>query len=173
LALVITLLVAVVLQRGRGPGWLLGAACLPVPVVALFSRQFNIVGWHAFMHASPIYQIMARGGAPEDPLYAGGALRYPWAEFWLTASAARLTGWNPLALALVGQVIAFLIFLAAAAGLASALTDDRLTIGLAVFAVRPSASRSSTPAPSLRRSNARSRHSGSRRASYRSTSFSA
>jgi len=133
LALVITLLVALVLQRGRGAQWLLGAACLPVPLVALFSRQFNIVGWHAFMHASPIYQIMARGGAPEDPLYAGGALRYPWAEFWLTATTARLTGLNPLVLALVGQTLAFLAFLAAAAWLASTLTEDRLTIGLAVL----------------------------------------
>jgi hypothetical protein len=133
LALGLLLLVAVVLLRGRGARWIFAAAFLPPPLVALFSRQFDFVGWHAFMHASPIYQIMARGGAPEDPLYAGGPLRYPWAEFWLTATAARWTGANPLVLTLIAQSIAYLVFIAAAAWLAASLTNDRVTIALAAF----------------------------------------
>jgi len=133
LALGLLLLVAWVLLRGRGARWLFAAAFLPPPLVALFSQQFDFVGWHAFMHASPIYQIMARGGAPEDPLYAGGPLRYPWAEFWLTATAARWTGANPLLLTLSAQTIAYLVFIVAAAWLASSVTDDRVTIGLAAL----------------------------------------
>jgi hypothetical protein len=135
LALVLSAWLAFVLGRPRG--WAreaaLAAAFVPVPAVALFSKQFNVVGWHAFMHASPIYQIMAHGGAPEDPLYAGGALRYPWAEFWLTASIARLSGANPIQLTLLAQALAYLVFLGAAAWLAAALTPDRGTIGLAAL----------------------------------------
>ena len=135
LASVLTVWVAFVLWRTRR--WareaLLAAAFVPVVVVALFSKQFNVVGWHAFMHASPIYQIMARGGVPEDPLYAGGALRYPWAEFWLTAGVARITGANPIQLTLLAQTLAYLVFLGAAAWLAAAVSEDRGTIGLATL----------------------------------------
>jgi hypothetical protein len=132
-AAALTLLTGLVLLRGRGAGLLFAAAFLPAPAVACFSRQFDVVGWHAFMHAAPIYQIMARGGAPEDPLYAGGALRYPWAEFWLTATAARWSGANPLILTLVAQTVAYLAFLGAAAWLAAALSEDRVTIALAAL----------------------------------------
>jgi hypothetical protein len=135
LASALTAWVAFVLWRTRC--WareaLLAAAFVPVVAVAPFSKQFDVVGWHAFMHAAPIYQIMARGGVPEDPLYAGGALRYPWAEFWLTASAARISGANPIQLTLLAQSLAYLLFVVAAAWLCAALSDDRGTIGLATL----------------------------------------
>jgi hypothetical protein len=135
LAALLTAWVAFVLRSVRT--WareaLLAAAFVPVVAVAPFSKQFNVVGWHAFMHASPIYQIMAHGGAPEDPLYAGAALRYPWAEFWLTASVARLTGSNPILLTLLAQTVAYLVFLGAAAWLCAAISEDRGTIGLATL----------------------------------------
>src|SRR3954462_6596152 len=72
--------------------WLIPAlAFLPVPVVALFSRQFDLVGWHGFMHSSPIYRILEGGPLPpEEPLFAGGSLRYPWVEHWIVAQLARI-----------------------------------------------------------------------------------
>lgn len=133
LALVLTLLMGWAARAKRGLRLLLAAWFLPLPAVALFSTQFNIVGWHAFMHASPIYQIMARGGVPEDPLYAGGSLRYPWAEFWLTATLARWTGANPIVLTLLAQTLAYGVLLAAAVRLASSFSRDPITIGLSAM----------------------------------------
>jgi hypothetical protein len=134
LALLVVLVVAWARHSRHGLELLLATAFLPLPGVALFSRQFNVVGWHAFMHASPIYQIMERGGVPpEDPLYAGEALRYPWVEFWLTALGARGTGVSPIVLTLFAQACAYAVLLGAAVWLASAVTEDRLTIGLAAL----------------------------------------
>ena len=80
-AAVVVALVGLTWRRKRGPVVIALAAFLPAPAVALFSRQFDLAGWHGFMHASPIFQIMERGGLhPEEPLYAGGALRYPWSS---------------------------------------------------------------------------------------------
>jgi hypothetical protein len=84
------------------------------------------------MHVSPVYQIIARGGGhPEEAEYAGGLMRYPWAEHWLIAHVSRLTGANVHVIALSAETVALLVFLAAVAWLASTVTSDRLTIALA------------------------------------------
>src|SRR5688572_3659088 len=134
LALGITVLIALTLRRQFAPWIIALCAFLPVPIVALFSKQFAFVGWHAFMHTSPIYQIMERGVIPpEEPLYAGGTLRYPWVEHWITGQLSRMSGVNPVVLSLVGETFAYIVFLGAAAWLASNLTRDRVTIALAVL----------------------------------------
>ena len=134
LAAAITLLVAVSIRRRAGP-WMIGlAAFLPVPIVALFAKQFRFVGWHGFMHVSAMYQIMDRGVArPEESLFAGAAIRYPWVEHWVTAKASLITGANPLVLSLVAETVAYVVFLASAAWLASTVTRDRVTIALATL----------------------------------------
>ena len=134
LAAAITLLVAVSIRRQGGP-WMIGlAAFLPVPIVALFAKQFSIVGWHGFMHVSAMYQIMDRGVVrPEESLFAGAAIRYPWIEHWITAKASLITGANPLVLSLVAETVAYAVFLASAAWLASTVTRDRVTIALATL----------------------------------------
>jgi hypothetical protein len=110
------------------------AAFLPVPLVALFSKQFDLVGWHGFMQASPMYQIMERGVTwPEDPLYAGAELRYPWVEYWLMAKASLLTGMNPLVLALIAEAFAYGALLAAVGWIGSKLSRDPLVVGLSVL----------------------------------------
>jgi hypothetical protein len=109
-------------------------AFLPVPIVALFSKQFDLVGWHGYMHVSPIFQLMERGGlVPEDPVYAGGSLRYPWVEHWVLARASLVTGINPLVLALVAETIAYLAFVAAAGWITSKVTRDPAAIGLGML----------------------------------------
>jgi hypothetical protein len=129
-----TLVIAVAL-RGRGAAWTIAlAAVLPPPAVAVFSTQFNFVGWHVFMHVAPIYQIMERGlGVPEEPLYAGAPMRYPWVEHWLIAKLALLTGANPITQTLIFETLGYVGFLAAAAWLASSFTSDRVTIALAAL----------------------------------------
>jgi hypothetical protein len=134
LAIAITALVGLSLRRRFGPWVIALAAFVPVPAVALFAKQFDFAGWHAFMHASPIYQIIDRGVfRPEEPLYAGGAIRYPWVEHWLTAQASLITGVNPLVISLIAETFAYVVFLGSAAWLASTLTRDRVTIALATL----------------------------------------
>ncbi|HEX6764363.1 MAG TPA: hypothetical protein VF103_02770, partial [Polyangiaceae bacterium] len=109
-------------------------AFLPVPVTALFSKQFDIVGWHGYMHASAMYQIMDRGvNVPEEPFYAGGSLRYPWVEHWIMAKASLLTGVHPLILALIAETVAYAALLAAAYWIASKVSKDPLVIGLSMI----------------------------------------
>jgi hypothetical protein len=134
LAVGITVIVALSLRRRYGPKVITLAAFLPVPGVALFAKQFDFVGWHGFMHASVIYQIMQRGILPpEEPLWAGGTLRYPWVDHLLLAQGSRISGANPLVLSLIAQTFAYIAFLAAAAWLASTVTRDRMTIALATL----------------------------------------
>ncbi len=133
-AAAIVLFVALVWRHKRGPMLIALAAFLPAPIVALFSKQFDLSGWHGFMHASPIYQIMERGGFhPEEPLYAGGALRYPWVEHWITAKLAVATGISAHVLALSIETVALAVFLLAIAWLASSITTDRVTIALSML----------------------------------------
>jgi len=107
---------------------------LPVPIVAFFSTQYNLVGWHGFMHAAPIYQLMEGGPVPpEEPLFAGGSLRYPWVEHWLVARFSGLTGANAHSVTLVAEVLAYGVLLGAGWWLASAVTRDTKAIALAVL----------------------------------------
>jgi hypothetical protein len=133
-AALLALLVGVVIGRRRAERALWAAAFLPAPIVALVSPTFDFVGWHGFMHASPVFQLMVRGGTvPEDPLFAGGTIRYPWVEYWVLAHGANLTGLSPLVLALVVQTLAFALFLFAAGAVAATLTRDRFTVAIAVL----------------------------------------
>jgi hypothetical protein len=110
------------------------AAYLPAPIVALFSRQFDLAGWHGFMHSSPIYQMMERHTAPpEETLFAGVTLRYPWVEHWILARLGSATGASVHVIELCLEAVALVAFLAAIAWLASAITSDRLTIALATL----------------------------------------
>ena len=134
LAAAITVIIAIALRRRVGPWMIALAAFLPVPIVGLFAKQFNFAGWHGFMHASAIYQIMDRGVLrPEEPLFAGGPIRYPWVEQWIVAQTSRFTGVNPLVLSLVAETFAYVVFLASAAWLAATVTRDRVTIALATL----------------------------------------
>lgn len=109
-------------------------AYVPVLVVAFFSRQFDLAGWHGFMHASPIYQMMERHTAPpEETLYAGVTLRYPWVEHWLLARLGAITGFSVHYMELGIEAIALVVFLGSIAWLASAFTDDRRTIATAAL----------------------------------------
>jgi len=134
LAAAITLVFVVVRNRPFAVRATVLAAFLPVPAVALFSKQFDIVGWHGYLHASVMYQIMDRGvTVPEEPFYAGGNYRYPWVEHWIMAKASLVTGVHPLVLTLIAETLAYLTLLAASAFIASKLSRDPVVIALATL----------------------------------------
>jgi hypothetical protein len=128
-------LFVVAVRRLRSAPWLVGAAVfLALASVAVVSTQFDLVGWHGFMHGAPMLRILDGGPVPpEDPLFAGGTLRYPWAEHWLMARLALATGLNPHFLTIGIEVFLFAGFLACGAWLASMVTRDREVIALSVL----------------------------------------
>jgi hypothetical protein len=134
LAIAMALVVVLTVKRPLARWLIPGIAFLPVPIVALFSRQFDLAGWHGFMHTSAIYQMMNGGPVPpEDPLFAGGSIRYPWVEQWLVAQVSRITGVNVHVFTLSMEVVAYAVLLGASWWLASAVSKDRGAIALAVL----------------------------------------
>jgi hypothetical protein len=134
LAVALALLVAASIRR-KMARWLIPIlAFVPVPIVALFSRQYDFAGWHGFMHTAAIYQMMNGGPVPpEDPLFAGGSIRYPWVEQWIVARVSQLTGLNVHVFTLSVEVVAYAVLLGAAWWLASAVSKERGAIALAVL----------------------------------------
>jgi len=126
---------AIGLRRSRRAPLLIGAAVVAVvAAVAAFSPQFDLVGWHGFMRGSTIFRLVDGAGLPpEDPLFAGGTLRYPWAQDWLLATLARATSLSPHLLDIGLELVLFAGFLAAGAWLAALVTEDREVIALAVL----------------------------------------
>ncbi|HEY2775246.1 MAG TPA: hypothetical protein VGK20_14455 [Candidatus Binatia bacterium] len=120
-------------RRSFAPA-LLGAILVSLmAVVALASTQFDLVGWHGFMHGSPMLRMLDGGPVPpEDPLFAGQALRYPWIDQWLMASIGRACGIAPHVLEIAFETMLFGAFLAAIAALASTVTSETGTVALAV-----------------------------------------
>jgi hypothetical protein len=128
------LLVLVGLRRRVAVPWIAAVAFLPVPGVALFSRQFGLVGWHGFMHGSSVFRMMENAQLPpEDPLFAGGALRYPWVEGWIVAKLSQATGLNVHWLTLGGEVVAYGFLLVAGGWLASQVSRNRTHVALAIL----------------------------------------
>lgn len=136
LAIAALLSVLAVAVRRRPSGALLvgGAIVAMMAGVALVSTQFDLVGWHGFMHGAPLLRML--DGAPlppEDPLFAGQALRYPWVEHWLMALLARVTGLNPHYMTIGIEIVLFGALLAAGAWLARAVTRERDVVALSVL----------------------------------------
>lgn len=122
-------------RRHRHSPWIVGGAMVGVVgVLAAVSTQFDLVGWHGFMHGAPLLRLLDGGPLPpEDPLFAGQALRYPWIEHWLMAVLARGTGLNAHFLTIGIEVGLFGALLASAAWLASTVTRERDVLALSVL----------------------------------------
>lgn len=118
----------------RAPLILGATVFLSVLVVACCSLQFDLVGWHGFMHGAPMLRLLDGGPVPpEDPLFAGGTLRYPWVEHWLMARLAGATGLNPHLLTIGVELVAFAGLLASVAWMARLVVAEAEVVALAVL----------------------------------------
>ncbi len=70
-------------------------AMLMLTLVYMLNPYNRIYSYHGFFRASIIYQILNGQIPPQDFLFAGQALRWPWGENWLIAAVCRLFGISP------------------------------------------------------------------------------
>ncbi len=68
----------VLILKSRARWWVLAAVFVVLTAFTFMYDGHREAGHHGFMHASYVYTIMEQGLPPEDPLFAGEPLRYPY-----------------------------------------------------------------------------------------------
>jgi len=89
-SVVATLIFAKCLPLRKSIYILLALLILPVVALIFINPKFAVVGWHEFMHASIVFNIMHGLVPPEDVLLAGYPLKYPWAHHYLVALLCQI-----------------------------------------------------------------------------------
>src|SRR4028118_1267090 len=89
-SVVATLIFAKCLPLRKSIYILLALLILPVVALIFINPKFAVVGWHEFMHASIVFNIMNGLVPPEDVLLAGYPLKYPWAHHYLVALLCQI-----------------------------------------------------------------------------------
>lgn len=88
-------LATLALRRRARPGAVAAVLTLVPLVLLLLKDDFRLFAFHGLMHAAFVERVVADGLPPGDPLFAGAALRYPWAHHVLVAALARGLGLAP------------------------------------------------------------------------------
>lgn len=84
------------LLRFKAPSWsYLLFGMLPVSLPLWLSSTLRVYGYHSFMQAGIVYEILNGHIPPHDPLFAGGHLLYPWGYAFLVAGVSRLFNISP------------------------------------------------------------------------------
>jgi len=68
----------VLILKAQARWWVLAAVFVVLTAFTFMYDGHREAGFHGFMHASYVYAIMEQGLPPEDPLFAGEPLRYPY-----------------------------------------------------------------------------------------------
>ena len=90
-AVLFTLVIRSILRWATGPWPIAAALVAPVALLYAVTGSYRDIGYHGFMHASYTYNLFLQGGLiPEDPLFAGGQLHYPYAHHVVIAFVMRL-----------------------------------------------------------------------------------
>ena len=94
-SIVATLIFAVILRLKKSIYLLLTLLISPVVTLIFINPKWTVIGWHEFMHASIVFNIMTGLGPPEDVLLAGYPLKYPWAHHYLVALLCQIAHISP------------------------------------------------------------------------------
>ncbi len=106
---------------------------LPVVALIFINPKWALGGWHEFLHASVVFNIINGLVPPEDVLLAGYPLKYPWAHHYLVAllcQAANIA--PPMGFALL-NILALIVSAVAIFMTAQLLHPTRYTGIFAVF----------------------------------------
>jgi hypothetical protein len=127
---------AMLRARVGGIGFfLLGLA--PNVAVELLNPIDRTVSYHGFWHVSILYGILQDGVPPEDRLFAGRPLLYPWGYQWMAAALVRTLGVSPgwafAAVNLLGLALSMVSIHFVAVRFVDDRRDARLATLLALF----------------------------------------
>jgi len=127
---------AMLRSRVGGVGFfLLGMA--PNVTVELWNPIDRAVSFHGFWHVSILYGILQDGVPPEDRLFAGRPLLYPWGYHWVAAALLRTLGVSPgwafAAVNLLGLALSMVAIHFVAVRYVDNRRDARLATLLALF----------------------------------------
>jgi hypothetical protein len=128
-ALVLSLSLASIffaMLRLRAPGWsylLLGVA--PPAALLLASPGLRVLGYHGFVQAGIVYQVLQGHIPPTSPLLAGQPGTYPWAGTLLLAGISRAFGISPFWAASIVTITSLVVVLATTFRIGMLVTGDR------------------------------------------------
>ncbi|MBN2371752.1 MAG: hypothetical protein JXO72_14815 [Vicinamibacteria bacterium] len=115
-ALILSVLLAIaffVLLRLRAPRWtFLVLGVLPPAILLLANPNLRVYGYHGFMQAGIVYQILQGHIPPPSPLLAGQPGTYPWAYELLLAAISKGVGLSPFwvnAIVVIGSLAILLV----------------------------------------------------------------
>ncbi len=107
------------------PRWcFLVMGMLPVSLPLWLSSNLRVYGYHSFMQAGIVYEILNGHIPPHDPLFAGGPLLYPWGYAFLIAAVSRLLDISPFYSSALLSSIALAGILIATFKISSLFTTD-------------------------------------------------
>lgn len=114
--------------NGRFPAVVPAAALvIAVTAVAIATSTVTLWGFHGQMHwafSLATLRSWLPGGLPEDPVFAGQPLMYPWTAHWVYAQIARLVGCTPMAVIAATDVL-WLALMVLATGRAAAMLTGK------------------------------------------------
>lgn len=132
-ALVASCVFAWCLRSDRSQYFLLALLLLPLLGLLFFGGTWRLVGYHEFLHASIVHDIVKGSFPPEDILLAGYPLRYPWAHHYLIGLLGRLLHLSPSTGFALVNIIALIISAVIIFKTSQLLKPTRLTGLFGVF----------------------------------------
>jgi hypothetical protein len=111
--------------RVRAPGWsFVVLGMLPPAALLLWSPGLRVLGYHGFVQAGIVYQVLQGNIPPTSPLLAGQPGSYPWVGTLLLAGISRLFGISPFWSASIVAMASLTLLLVAIYRIGLLATDD-------------------------------------------------
>ena len=123
LALAVVFLVMLRLEAPRWTYLVLGTVAPAVPL--LMSPALRVYGYHGFVQAGIVYQLLQGNIPPTSPLLAGQPGTYPWAQPLLLAGISKILGISPFWAAFLVAMASLAALLVLTYRLGLLLTEDR------------------------------------------------
>lgn len=141
IAVALAIALVFVIRKESDPRVVAGAIWLAVALLLLSTPALRIYSAHGMWHASMVNAIHAGGAPPENPLFAGDLLRYPYAFHWVVAQAMH---WIPLApphwfqlLNLSALALFLWLIVRAAASMGASRGEQTAALLLCLFSANP------------------------------------
>ncbi len=114
------------LVRFRAPRWTcLVLGVLPPALLLLCLPSLRVYGYHGFLQAGIVYQILHGKIPPTSPLLAGQPGTYPWGGAMVLAAVSKLLGISPFWAAAIVSIASLVVLLLATYRIGLLVTGNR------------------------------------------------